>query len=75
MQTFKLSTEGLTKRFLIRMLPSILIILIVVTAMEVIKGNLINLSQPASYIPQLVLFPCLIVFSLWWGVKKQKKIE
>ena len=31
MQTFKLNTEGLTKRLLLRSLPSILIIVIVVT--------------------------------------------
>jgi hypothetical protein len=74
MQTFKLERDGLGKKILLRSLPSILVILIVVTVMDVINGDFINLSRPVTYIPQLVFFPCLIGFSLWWGIKKQKKL-
>jgi hypothetical protein len=74
MQTFKLERNGLGKKILLRSLPTILVIVIVVTVMDVINGEFINLSRPITYVPQLVFFPCLIGFSLWWGVKKQKKL-
>lgn len=74
MQTFKLKRDGLVKRFLLRSLPSMLAVVIVVFVMDAINGKSINFSNPATYIFQLALFPCLIAFSLWFGIKKAKKL-
>jgi len=74
MQTFKIKRDGLGKKILLQSLPSILLIVIIMTAMGVINGEFINLSRPATYIPELVFFPCLFAFSLWLGIKKRKKL-
>ncbi|OQP48966.1 hypothetical protein A4H97_29210 [Niastella yeongjuensis] len=71
MQTFKLNTEGLTRRILLRAIPTIIISLTFFFTIFIVQGG--NVYVDATY----YIFPVILIlgtfsFSLWRGIKKQK---
>ena len=72
MQTFKINTEGLTKRFLIRSIPTVIISLIIWFTVFNFKGG--TFEYPIIVIAPIAFILALIAFSIWRGIKKQKAL-
>jgi hypothetical protein len=73
MQTFKINTEGLTKRLLIRSIPSLLISIIIWFTVFHIQGGSAYVDAAFYFIP-VVLIMGILGFSIWRGIKRQKAL-
>ena len=73
MQTFKLNTEGLTKRLLIRSIPTMIISLIIWFTVFHVQGGSVYVSA-TFYIFPIVFILGLISFSIWRGINRQKAL-
>src|SRR3989442_9735237 len=73
MQTFKLNTEGLTKRLLIRSIPTVLIAIFIWLSIFHIQGSSAYVDA-TFYITPVVLIIGIFGFSIWRGIKRQKAL-
>lgn len=70
MQTFKINTEGLTKKYLIRSIPSLLIPIVFYFSTFYFEHG--NFDSPILVIAPIVFILTLVSFSIWRGIKKSK---
>jgi len=73
MQTFKINTEGLTKRLLIRSIPTVLISITIWFSIFHMQGGTAYVDATFFIIP-VVLIIATLGFSIWRGIKRQKAL-
>jgi hypothetical protein len=72
MQTFKINIEGLTKRLLVRSIPTVLIALVIWFSIFHFEGG--TYEYPIIVIVPVVFILGLLSFSIWRGIKRQKAL-